>query len=76
MNSQKGIIHLLPLLAIAAVIIIAVVLVVKGNIFKKTQTSKEPTIELKSEYQNPFDKNSQYVNPFDQYKSPFLTVKK
>lgn len=37
-------------------------------------TKKEPTVELKSEYNNPFHKESQYVNPFDKYKNPFAGI--
>jgi len=33
---------------------------------------KEPTVSLKTDYQNPFDKKTQYVNPFDEYKNPFV----
>ncbi len=36
---------------------------------------KEPTVALKTEVKNPFDKETQYVNPFDTYKSPFYTLK-
>ncbi|MBI2327658.1 hypothetical protein HYU92_05070 [Candidatus Curtissbacteria bacterium] len=35
---------------------------------------KEPTVELKTQYQNPFHKQSQYVNPFDKYKNPFAGI--
>lgn len=35
---------------------------------------REPTVELKSQYNNPFHKESQYVNPFDKYKNPFAGI--
>lgn len=36
---------------------------------------EQPTsVELKSEYKNPFDRNAQYVNPFTDYKSPFISL--
>ena len=31
-------------------------------------------VALKTEYQNPFDRDSQYVNPFDEFKSPFQSL--
>ncbi|MBI4084502.1 MAG: hypothetical protein HY431_01210 [Candidatus Levybacteria bacterium] len=36
---------------------------------------KGPTVNLVTEYNNPFDKKSQYVNPFSKYKNPFDTLK-
>lgn len=30
-----------------------------------------PEVQLKTEYQNPFDKDTQYTNPFSEYKNPF-----
>ena len=36
-------------------------------------TQKKPTVELKTTYENPFDKKTQYVNPFDKNKNPFVT---
>lgn len=41
-----------------------------------TDSSKESSVGLKSEYKNPFDKNAQYVNPFAEYKNPFDNLKK
>lgn len=32
---------------------------------------KKSTVELKTTYNNPFDKKTQYVNPFQKYKNPF-----
>lgn len=87
MNSQKGVIHLavplLLLLIIGAVFYILISLGVIKNFLPQSipqlnnkTTKKEPTVAVKTVYQNPFDKKSQYVNPFDQYKSPLLNLKK
>lgn len=71
---QRGFIHLLPLLILAALIGAGIYFVYKGNIklpsIPLLQTG--PKVQLKSEYQNPFKKESQYVNPFDKYKNPFV----
>lgn len=72
--TQRGIIHLLPLVLIAA-LVVGVILVLTGK-FKIPSVpfgQKQPKVELKTEYKNPFNKESQYVNPFDQYKNPFVT---
>lgn len=42
---------------------------------KQSPVKKEPEVVVKTEYQNPFDKNNQYVNPFSEYKNPFDTLK-
>ena len=36
---------------------------------------KKATVQLKTEYKNPFSKETQYVNPFDTYKNPFVVSK-
>ncbi len=36
---------------------------------------KKPTVELKKDYKNPFNKETQYVNPFQTYKNPFTVSK-
>lgn len=80
MDQQKGFIHLLPVIVVLVLAIAAVILLGSGvvklpssltNLLTKKQ---EPTVEVKEDYKNPFDKEAQYVNPFDQYKSPFLTL--
>lgn len=80
MNNQKGVIHLLPFILIVGIIIGAAFFLFKGN-FKIPkipflQTSQEPKVSVKEEYQNPFKKETQYVNPFDDFKSPFLSLEK
>jgi predicted PurR-regulated permease PerM len=37
-----------------------------------TILQKKPTVQLKTEYNNPFAKETQYVNPFEKYKNPFV----
>ncbi len=47
-----------------------------GKQFQQQLTkTQEPTVSLKQEYNNPFNRESQYVNPFDTTKSPFLNLK-
>ena len=78
MHKQKGVIHLalplLLLLAIAAVFFALIYFGVLKNPFGNLPLigKKQPSVNLKTEYQNPFDKNSQYVNPFQTYKNPFV----
>lgn len=36
--------------------------------------NQEPSVTLKTDYQNPFDKSTQYVNPFSDYKNPFDAI--
>ena len=75
MNNQKGVIHLLPLLLVViAIVAVSGFLLLKGGV-KTPFKSEEPKIQLKSEYNNPFDKKSQYLNPFDPYKNPLVTAK-
>lgn len=82
MNNQKGIAHLLLLLVILLLAGAGVYFLVNKGVIKNPLSNlpsvgtKQPTIAVKSEYKNPFDKGSQYVNPFDQYKSPLLNLKK
>lgn len=45
------------------------------KIMSAPKSGKEPTVTLKEEYQNPFDKEAQYVNPFSDYKNPFDSLK-
>lgn len=74
--NQRGVLHLLPLLLIAA-IIIGVILVFTGKLKLPSLPGgqKQPKVELKTEYKNPFKKETQYVNPFETYKNPFTVAK-
>lgn len=78
-NSERGIIHLLPLILVAVVIVfIGYVLISKGVVQNpvpqiiKTSTTE---VELQADYKNPLSKDSQYVNPFSEYKNPFDELK-
>lgn len=42
---------------------------------KIAQQSDSLAVALKSEYENPFDKNTQYENPFNDYQNPFDNLK-
>ena len=77
-NYNKGVIHLLPLLLVAVVIIAvgAFLIFGKGRLKITSIGKKEPKVSVNTEYKNPFKKQTQFVNPFDQYKSPFLTLQK
>lgn len=61
----------------AAIIVIIAIALLTASL-KKPLTSENKTaseIQLKTEYQNPFDKKTQYVNPFSGYKNPFDQLK-
>lgn len=71
---QRGIVHLLPLLIIAA-ILVGIYLFAQGKLQLPSFLQKKAKVELKTEYQNPFKKETQYVNPFETYKNPFTVNK-
>lgn len=78
---QKGFAHILLLLLLIIGIVVGIYLVSKQtNLFPKTFLpkigSQDPSVSVKTEYKNPFEKSTQYVNPFDQYKSPLANLKK
>ena len=85
MNSQKGVVHLL--LPLVLLLILGGVLyflinsgAIKnpfGNILQNIPLigKKDPTVSVKTEYNNPFKKETQYVNPFETYKNPFAVAK-
>ncbi len=75
MVKDKGFAHLVLLLVVFFVLVGTVVyfLAVSGKV-SVPFISQKPTVALKTEYKNPFDKNSQYVNPFDKFKSPFSSL--
>jgi len=82
-GQQAGVIHLalniiIVLIAVAAIWTFVIYLLLSQGVLKKAPIfgpKKEPTVGLKTEYKNPFDKKTQYINPFDQFKSPFQTLK-
>jgi len=73
-TNQRGIVHLLLILLIAAVVGVGIFLFATGKI-KLPFGQKSPKVELKTEYKNPFDKKTQFVNPFQKYKNPFVVNK-
>lgn len=80
MNNQKGVIALAPLAIIVILIILALIyfIFLKGivkNPVSKSSPKQEPIVTLKTDYNNPFNKDAQYVNPFATYKNPFDSLK-
>lgn len=65
------------LLSIFIVGIVFSILIAAGvtKNFRKTASSQQPQVAIKSEYKNPFKKDTQYVNPFETYKNPFVLAK-
>lgn len=74
MEKERGIIHLLPLLVVVIAIAVGVYLISQGKV-NLPFLSNQPSVAVKTEYKNPFDKETQYVNPFDSYKNPFTIAK-
>lgn len=76
---EKGVIHLvLPLVLLLIIGAGAFALIYFGiiqNPLKKIPYlgQKQPTVAVKQEYKNPFNKDTQYVNPFQTNKNPFVT---
>lgn len=78
MLSQKGIAHLFLLLVVFVAIVTVGLLFVnkkKQQVALQTNNANQASVQLKSQYKNPFDKKDQFVNPFDQYKSPLYNLK-
>lgn len=69
--------RLLYFLVVIVVVSIPVALFVFRGKFQIPNQSlfKKSSVELKTSYKNPFDKNTQYANPFDTYKNPFIVSK-
>jgi len=65
--------HLIIGLSLAVAIIVVVILLKIPSSPLQKIVQKKPTVEVKTTYNNPFDKNTQYVNPFEKYKNPFAT---
>lgn len=76
MGFKKGFVHLLPIIVIIAITGIVIFVLIQKGIIKKPSFfgSKEPTVELKTEYKNPFKKNTQYANPFNDSKNQFDNI--
>lgn len=78
--SEKGVVHLLPLLLVLAVLaFVGLFLVSKGLIKNPLPEALRPLqraeVKLQADYKNPLDTKSQYVNPFSDYKNPFDALK-
>lgn len=65
--------HKYLIIGVLSVIGIVLILAALSTPEVKKIYQKKPTVEIKTSYNNPFDKNTQYVNPFDKYKNPFVT---
>lgn len=77
MGNKKGIVHILLIFLVLGVFALAALLVIKF-VFKKNLPfgAQKPTVALKTEYQNPFDKKTQYQNPFEEFKNPLVNLNK
>lgn len=70
-------------LRVFLVLALTVAVIVGGvgvfNLVKRTQQrlaqkSAMLAVELKTDYENPFDQNTQYVDPFDESKNPLRNL--
>lgn len=81
-SCEAGVIHLaVPLLLLLAAGAVIFLMVSQGILKLPSKLvpplsglSKPSAVNLKQQYQNPFDKSSQFVNPFSKYKNPFDTL--
>ena len=80
---QKGAITLVVPLLLLIIIAAVIFVLFSQGLFKNPLSkipilpqSKESTVSLQKQYQNPFDKSVQYVNPFSEFKNPFDLIKK
>lgn len=76
MRFKKGFVHLLPIIIVLALTGIVIFVLIQQGFIKKPSLfgSKKPTVDLKTEYKNPFDKKTQYANPFNDFKNPFNNI--
>ena len=76
MNKKVVMIVVAVLVVLLVVGVVLVVFgVIKNPIANVPLLQKGPKVSVKTEYQNPFDKQTQYVNPFQEYKNPFVVAK-
>ena len=73
MTLKKGVVHLVAIFVIIAVAVAAYFIYTR--FIAKKLSPKQPKVELKTEYKNPFNKDTQFVNPFDKTKNPFAVAK-
>ncbi len=74
MKNKSAFAHLALVVIIAVAVGLLLLVLISKNKVSLPGAKKEPTVQVKSEYKNPFNKDTQYVNPFDQYKSPFINA--
>ncbi|HLD26112.1 MAG TPA: hypothetical protein VJC05_03665 [Candidatus Andersenbacteria bacterium] len=79
--SQKKTLMIVGVVIVVLVIVLVVLLLLspRGTVDKVVPQALQlkgdvSEVALKTEYQNPFDRDSQYVNPFDEFKSPFQSL--
>lgn len=79
-NTSHTLRNVLIVLGIILVLFVAIdVFFIFSNLTKNINTTvstgksleNQLNVSLKSQYDNPFDKNTQYVNPFSQSQNPF-----
>lgn len=76
--NNKGVIHLALPFVFLLVLAGGLFILVSLKIIKLPSLpflQKTPSVDLKTEYENPFKKETQYVNPFETYKNPFTIAK-
>lgn len=74
-NKSKVIRFGVPIAVLLIIVLIGVLLAYSKGVPLPSQLvfqKKQPTVTLKTEYNNPFNKETQYVNPFEKYKNPFV----
>lgn len=71
-TSNRRRLYLVVFLVLGVIIAISAFLVIKGRFSPQSLLKKQASVDLKTTYNNPFDKDSQYVNPFQKYKNPFV----
>lgn len=74
---ETGVVTLaVPMLLLVIIAAVVFILISQGIVKNPLITSsKQPSVSLQKQYQNPFDKSAQYVNPFSSYKNPFDLLK-
>jgi len=60
------------LLVVIVVAVVGVILFYVPSSPLQKIVQRQSSVEIKTTYKNPFDKNTQYMNPFEKYKNPFV----
>ncbi|MBI2051878.1 hypothetical protein HYT33_03905 [Candidatus Roizmanbacteria bacterium] len=74
-NNRKKTVIFLAFVSLVLLTIILAGFVITLQRKQTQKPSKKPNVNLKTQYENPFDKKTQYVNPFSQYKNPFNNLR-